>query len=445
MNKINLTANKRMSYLFYTIITIAFAALASIAFGVSAGILVSLSWVVLPFAIKYRFHALNLFLIGYAFLPDALILACEFLFFAIFILDIVVLKKKFKLNSMIIPILLIIVLAIINSFTGLNVIGSMRDLAMNFGAFFTMLLLVQETDSKERLNTILTSISIGAFLVAIFGLFQFTFMGSVNREWIDKSLKDEITRRAYSVFYNPNIFAEYIVLTTPIAVAQFWANKDRFKKFVYLGIVGTLLLNLMLTFSRGGLVAIAVAAIVFLFFTLRSLIFFSMPFAALGFNFLPESIQNRIISIFNFADTSTSYRFRMWEITTDVIRDHPTVGVGFGHKTFKQVFEQYIRSMPIFHAHNTYLEVLAETGFVGLIAFLYLIVVSFINVIKSGIKSSDYYIRVVSAAVLASAAGILAHGMFEHIVYINRIIVMLWVILGLSYIIKNITKIENKE
>lgn len=400
---------------------------------------------VLPVVYKYQFLSLNLFVMAYAFLPDIVILAAEILFFAVMVIDLKFNKKVIKANTLLIPMFLAGVFMIINSFTSLNILGSMRDLAFNFGGIFLALMVYKEVNSKERLNNILTSIAIGAALVGVFGLYQFVFLGTVQREWIDASLKGVITRRAYSVFMNPNIFAEYLVLVTPLVVSQFWAHRDGFKKFIYLMISGLLLLNMMLTFSRGGMVSIAVAAMVFLFFAMRPLFVFLIPIGIFSINFLPEKIQNRIYSIFNFADSSTSYRFKMWGITKDLIRDHSMVGVGFGHKSFKQEFELLIRSMPIFHAHNTYLEIMAEGGALGIISFLYIVIGSIVNLFKSGMKSTDKYIRTVSIGLLASIMGILTNGMTEHIVYINRIIVMLWMVFGLTGALRNIYEDEKEK
>ena len=400
---------------------------------------------VLPVVYKYQFLSLNLFVMAYAFLPDIVILAAEILFFAVMVIDLKFNKKVIKANTLLIPMFLAGVFMIINSFTSLNILGSMRDLAFNFGGIFLALMVYKEVNSKERLNNILTSIAIGAALVGVFGLYQFVFLGTVQREWIDASLKGVITRRAYSVFMNPNIFAEYLVLVTPLVVSQFWAHRDGFKKFIYLMIAGLLLLNMMLTFSRGGMVSIAVAAMVFLFFAMRPLFVFLIPIGIFSINFLPEKIQNRIYSIFNFADSSTSYRFKMWGITKDLIRDHSMVGVGFGHKSFKQEFELLIRSMPIFHAHNTYLEIMAEGGALGIISFLYIVIGSIVNLFKSGMKSTDKYIRTVSIGLLASIIGILTNGMTEHIVYINRIIVMLWMVFGLTGALRNIYEDEKEK
>lgn len=398
---------------------------------------------ILPFVRSHRFFFLNFFLLGFTFLPDMVILLGELGFFALYCLDSLEGKAKpLQKNSLWIPVLLLITTYIIQTLTSFHVMGSMRDLAMNMGGFFIFIVLYQEVDSKEKLNAILTSLVLGAALVSLYGLFQYKFMGTVRREWIDASLKGIITKRAYSVFHNPNVFAEFLVITIPMAVGLFWSHKNPWKKFVYLSIALLEMLVLFLTFSRGGLLSTAVAALVFLWVMLRPLIFLAIPMGLLGFHFLPVTFQNRILSIFTFSDSSTTYRLKMWGITKEVIQDHPMVGVGLGHKTFKQIFETYIRSMPIFHAHNTYLEVLAETGVVGFVTFLYCILASFLHLVKGPLQSKDPFLKGLGAAILASGAAILAHGVFEHIIYINRIILMLWVLVALAGVMRNIADHE---
>ena len=73
---------------------------------------------------------------------------------------------------------------------------------------------------------------------------------------------------------------------------------------------------------------------------------------------------------------------------------------------------------------------------------LYIVIGSIVNLFKSGMKSTDKYIRTVSIGLLASIMGILTNGMTEHIVYINRIIVMLWMVFGLTGALRNIYEDE---
>lgn len=408
-------------------------------FRLSIVILVGLSSIGIIY--KYRLFAVLSFLTIYAFLPDIMILLFSFLIFGLSIIDYFSgHNKTIKTNAILYSAFLITILYIVQTLTGLFPIYSLRELSMNLAGFFMMIFLISEINTKNKLHVLLNCLILGSCLISLYGLYQYVFKGTVAREWIDASLKGVINKRAYSVFNNPNIFSEYLVLTTPLSVLMLWYHRDFFKKFVYCGIFLLNSLNLLLTFSRGGYLSLAVSACVFLFFVLRPLLVLMIPASLFGMSFLPATILNRILSIFNFKDSSTSYRMKLWKITREVIQDHPLAGVGLGHKSFKTIFETYIRSMPIFHAHNTYLEMLAETGVVGFLTFIYCIIITFVNILKSAIKSEDKFIFLTGAAIIASGAGILIQGIFEHVIYINKIIILLWVFYAISAILKNICK-----
>jgi tetratricopeptide (TPR) repeat protein len=65
---------------------------------------------------------------------------------------------------------------------------------------------------------------------------------------------------------------------------------------------------------------------------------------------------------------STTFRIYTWRSTLGMIRSHPWVGVGPG--AFKTVYPSYSLAGPTKHAHNSYLQIGAETGLPALIAFV---------------------------------------------------------------------------
>lgn len=61
-------------------------------------------------------------------------------------------------------------------------------------------------------------------------------------------------------------------------------------------------------------------------------------------------------------------RMDMWEAAIAMFVDHPVLGIGWG--AFKHVYPVYNEliqeaGIVIFHAHNMYLNILAETGLAG--------------------------------------------------------------------------------
>lgn len=129
----------------------------------------------------------------------------------------------------------------------------------------------------------------------------------------------------------------------------------------------------------------------------------------------------------------------------DVIRDNLIAGVGFGYMPFKDTFERYIRTMPIYHAHNTYLEVAAEIGLIGFIFFMLLLLSTLKYAYVNLVKSKDKYFKYLGAGLFASIIGIMGHGLVEHFLYIPRIIFTFWIVLGIIFTAIKVEKGEREK
>ncbi len=132
----------------------------------------------------------------------------------------------------------------------------------------------------------------------------------------------------------------------------------------------------------------------------------------------------------------------MWGITREIIQDNWVAGVGFGHLPFKQTFETYIRTMPIYHSHNTYLQTAAELGIPGLVAFLLFLFVLFKYGIIKLIKNEDKYIRIMGAGAISALGGVLLHGLVENVLYLPKIILTFWILVSFILTLIRINDIE---
>ncbi len=302
--------------------------------------------------------------------------------------------------------------------------------------------MVNSIKSKNVFNALVTVLVFSATVVALYGLYQYVVGVEIDDAWLDVENNPDVRVRVYSVFHNPNILAEYLIMIIPLSVSLFWYTKKISKKIVFLGTTLIMILAMLMTLSRGSWVGFAFSALVFILLLEKRLLLLVVPISLGAVYFLPQSILNRIMSIGNFADSSIAYRFTMWEITMDIIRDYPIAGVGFGHLPFKQIFETYIRTMPIYHSHNTYLQTAVEMGIPGLLVFLFLLFILFKYGILKLVKSEDRYIRILSAGALSSLGGVLTHGMAENVLYLPRIIFTFWIIVGLILTLDRIRRYE---
>ncbi len=380
------------------------------------------------------------------FLPDMAGLLMMYSLVGIYLFnDVLNEHKDLTKSSMDIPIILYVIVIIISTFTSINFMGSFRDLALHLGGLSFVFVMSNSIKTKNAFNAIVTVMVFSASLVALYGIYQYFVGVEIDKAWLDVENNPDIRVRVFSVFHNPNILAEYLIMVIPLSVGLLWYTKKISKKIIFLGTTLIMILAMLMTLSRGSWVGFAFSALVFILLIEKRLLLSIIPISLGAVYFLPQTIMNRILSIGNFADSSIAYRFTMWEITLDIIRDYPIAGVGFGHLPFKQVFETYIRTMPIYHSHNTYLQTAAEMGIPGLLVLLFLLFILFKYGILNLVKSQDRYIKILSAGALSSLAGVLAHGIAENVLYLPRIIFTFWILVGFILTLDRINSQQLKE
>lgn len=378
---------------------------------------------------------------GYIFLPDLL---CLLLIYAVF--GLYIFRKFIRKSDPLIVAghetvpYVYFALMVIQTFTSMMVTGSLRDLAIHTAGLMLLIVIVNEVEDKRRLHALYSTLAVATTLLALFGIAQYIVGIDIQEEWVDTASNDAIRARVYSIFGNPNIFAEYLVMLMPIQVGVFWTTRRDGVRISFIAMFLISLVALFMTMSRGGWLGIAVAAFLFIVLVRKELLLLAIPLLGAAVFVVPQTIVSRFLTIFNLKDSSTSYRFKIWEVTGEIIRDHFLVGLGLGHLPFKYVFERYIRTMPIYHAHNTFIEIFAEIGFVGFILFIIFMVAIFINLFRYPLKSDDRYLRIMGAALTASFSGMLFHGMFENIFYMTKITTTFWILLAMTFSLVRICK-----
>ena len=77
-----------------------------------------------------------------------------------------------------------------------------------------------------------------------------------------------------------------------------------------------------------------------LLLNLKSIILFIVGLIAVPF-VLPSSIMNRLTSIGNTGDSSTSYRISIWKGAIDMIKDYWYRPIGQGATAFNSIYPYY--------------------------------------------------------------------------------------------------------
>ena len=184
------------------------------------------------------------------------------------------------------------------------------------------------------------------------------------------------------IFGNPNDLAAMSILA--LAVVTGFLHRDtprlvRLGSFVACGVFPFVIL---LTQSRAGFIGLAAfLGLVILHLGRGARLKALVAAASLGLVVVatvPEDVWGRLAGLKYAARSDTlalvdqegsaQQRWAIWETGLRVIRDHPGLGVGIGR--YPLANEQYAPGLGRKDIHNTFLQVLAETGIPGLTLFL---------------------------------------------------------------------------
>jgi O-antigen ligase len=173
------------------------------------------------------------------------------------------------------------------------------------------------------------------------------------------------------MFENPNDLATALDLLLPFAVTLALVSKGLARLF-YLVCAAVLAVGVLLTLSRGGFLGLVAMGALLLWklgrgrrmkITLAAAMICGVLLAT-----TPGGYGARIATIFNTEEDQTGSaqeRRQLMERAASIAISHPVVGVGMGNFHIYSIHEKA--------AHNSYLEIAAELGAIGLIAYLIVI------------------------------------------------------------------------
>lgn len=209
------------------------------------------------------------------------------------------------------------------------------------------------------------------------------------------------------VFLGANEIAAFYNMYTSILVGIFFYVKNKKIRIFLLGLIYVNIVCILFLFSRGAYIALFVGLLFLLLFKKRVLLI-PLILAALCWQVaLPEKVQDRIkmtTDEYGHLDKSNQGRLLIWEQSLELFGKSPIVGVGFG------VF-QYL-GFDLKDTHNIYLKILAEQGIIGLVIFLILIMILFIQGMQLHANSDDDFSKGLGLGFAACIIVLIINNMF---------------------------------
>ena len=306
------------------------------------------------------------------------------------------------------PIILLFLSLIISVGFSINRQNSLYEL-YNYASVIPLFFIAGSLKDADR-RGLVRAILISGLVISILALYQYffglknTLNFLVKNKTVDPFAVNYLqTNRVFFPFITPNILAGYLAMLVPLS----FINKDR------LFFIVPFSLALFVTGSIGGWLSVFWGLAIYFYLNgkmdKRRISFLCVIFVLTAIIFFLRSVTQKqhMQPMFSLAA-----RLTYWQDTLGIILRHPLTGIGIGN--FDLMDSRY--------AHNSYLQLCAETGILGLISFVWLIAA----VIKNSLKNTNSYRN----ALLSAVAVFLIHNLFDFSFFLTEISLIWWAILG---------------
>ncbi len=270
--------------------------------------------------------------------------------------------------------------------------------------------------------------------------------------------------RAAGTFGQPNPYGGYLGMTLPLAaglVLTAWPGKAQRRDRRYLqvlwggaAVAGILMAaGLFASMSRGAWLGAATAVVVvivarggtwlrgvlaggLLAVVLSLLVWGRVPIpGALEQRFADYAADLTTLDIRAVEVTDANFavveRAAHWQAAWAMFSDHPWTGVGIGN--YAEAYAHYALPRwqdPLGHAHNYFLNILAEAGVVGLAAYLLWTLASLLLVVRA-VRGSQGWQQGLALGALGMWVHLNVHSLFDNL-YVHGMAIQVGLLLGLA-------------
>lgn len=326
----------------------------------------------------------------------------------------------------------------------LNLLFVTPDRAVSLPSFLQLLVsallffaLINWANSEARLLVAVVLLAVaGVLFAAVFPLMASGNLPVIGRfiPLIRALLPIDLTDTV-----NSNILGGLFTLLIPLASALLLFSTKRVTQL--LGLFATLSIGgmLILSQSRGGIFATAVAIIVLIFLRF-ALIRFILPMIVVAMGGIAALLVARpeLLGGGNIVGGSTvslAGRIEIYSRAIYMFQDFPFTGVGmnfFG--TVLDLLYPLFTIAPgnIAHAHNIFLQIGAELGIIALMCWVAAEMLIILLALTAFRRATTPTLRCVSAAALVAQISLLLHGLIDATLWNTRPAPFVWAVWGIA-------------
>lgn len=302
----------------------------------------------------------------------------------------------------------------------------------------TYCLITQNIASVEQVKRLFRVLFLSASVTALYGFYQYLYGVDISQfRWVDGEQFPDLHVRVFSTMENPNIYAGFLVMIISIAIGVLLTVTEWRKRVLYIGLIIGLSTCLALTYSRSGWVSFFGMLTVLGIMRNKHFLWFLIiaPLLAIWIN---PMLLERLLSIINPVDTSSALRLALWESSLAMLLEHPLSGIGWGaYWLVYPAYDFFINNSEttIYHAHNMFLHIGAELGFLGLGAFIWLLtsMMRLTVILYQGCCRPD--VCGVALGLCAAFVAIIINGLTDYVLFNIQMSILLWALTGLTVVV----------
>ncbi len=154
---------------------------------------------------------------------------------------------------------------------------------------------------------------------------------------------------------------------------------------------------------------------------------------------VPSPLRAKMVSMFDPTSASASERLYFWKTGLRMVREAPLLGLGPG--AVKIDYSAYkdpaARRPGTSHLHSNFVQIAAERGLLGLVAWCAIWTVFFVKAsrIYATLSPARVDDRALVAGSLAAVAGFLVGGLFEYNFGDSEVVGLVWVVAAFPFVV----------
>ncbi len=311
---------------------------------------------------------------------------------------------------------------------------SLRAWVSKWGEGVALFYLAQIFLNKQKVKYLIYVFLASAFLVSVDGIYQYIVGIDFLRGFELKGANDFLgVTASFSHFNNFSTYLSVIFLLSCSVLLRIKKSWVRFGVYVLFLL---LVINIFLVNSRAGLLSLSIGLIVFAFLFPGRRIKFGFLFflliclvAGISIPFLRENILELI-------ERADGGRFGIWKGAVLMFKDYPLNGRGLG------LFMNHITDYGLqpLYAHNCYLQILAETGLLGFVSFLWFLGLVFGRSIKMIIKKFD----ILLLGTISASSAFCVQMFFDTQLYSLKLSILFWLLISFVAIFVSCTDLQKE-